>query len=1270
MNKKKLLALLMALVMTLSLMPMTVIAEELGTVTPIAEPAEVVAVESVSFEAMNEVAEGSVAQVGENGYSTFADALAAWADGTTLTLLQDVEVALDDSIDIFNKAVVLDLNGHTITATQSPTVFYVGSTGSLTIYGNQTDPANPGTISKTYSGGYVIKNYSGNLSVIGGIYKISGNTAIKVFYLAGDHNTISDATIRSESTNTSAYAVEVIADSTAELTNCKLYSQSGYCVTKGNSASPNNVKSLEMTDCELSGKSGANTLYFDNAVFENCTFNVEGIGVYGKANKTFVKNCVINCTNTETANWAVRAATIQGNENVITVTGSGTALYAATVAENAFVKINATTIGKSTSKFNGTGWLSNNDLSNVTLGADRKCIARESSDEEYSTYPYEIVPATYVAQIGTTKYETLQAAIDDAQNGATITLLTDVSDGSGLIVRDGQPKNITIDFNTYTYTMKNPSVGSTGTETQALHFSDNSTVTLKNGTFRVAEDAVNVKMLMQNYAALTIEDMIIDGTSIAVRNYGNTYTGEYEIFNGTVIPQFNFNRGSATIRNSTISLAGDVSICSPVSIDGSTVIQCNKIVTKGTDERYASDPDVNINIENGAKFSDDGVATILASAQTLSEKANDLYTVIAKPTYVAQIGTTKYTTLAEAIAAAQDGDTVELLQDIALDGTTTIEKSITIDGNNKTLTVTKHDSGNYALYVIDENEPVKKKLNVAIKDLNMTTTGYQVAVMLNGSYDSTLALNNVNITCDGECIYANGLTSASANNCNFTHEGTYATGKDAVYYSALIVGYGGNLEVSNCTVTSFGNGASTFPSGGSITLTNTDISINETAASEANAGYAIWSRNEDYTNYPEYCRDSVITFHSGKVSGDFKITDKYPDGDAKNKYDAKIVVDGGYFTVDPTAYVADGYEAVAKTNTIGDITYNYVVGKITTTPLQANDDATDTSATYDATKTVVDENGTPLTTAETPISVTVTANQTETSTKATAKISNITAEALRDVVGNAADKAGDASASEANVVITVAKSDATPAENTITYEVHPEAIITVSNSDESTTVALTNEQIQGEFTFKLNVSTLNAEQVTVVHKHADGTSENMGTFVVDTDGNITLTVSSFSEFDISAATVDSSKTHFDFKGIGLRRRVRTNDGTTVVRSTTDIRFGYELKDYSASNTYYFRWKKDGGEWSNPIEITNFNSNHTEAALVINKVPSSAFGTIIYTRIFMVDGNGNTYVLDGEGKSVDGAIEAITDPTNGFADKWVDYAKFLKGEIGQYSISDY
>lgn len=71
--------------------------------------------------------------------------------------------------------------------------------------------------------------------------------------------------------------------------------------------------------------------------------------------------------------------------------------------------------------------------------------------------------------------------------------------------------------------------------------------------------------------------------------------------------------------------------------------------------------------------------------------------------YVAQIGDTKYATLAEALAAAKNGDTVELLADIEIDTETyTIADgvSITLDMNGKKITVTDKATVNYELFYI------------------------------------------------------------------------------------------------------------------------------------------------------------------------------------------------------------------------------------------------------------------------------------------------------------------------------------------------------------------------------------------------------------------------------------------------------------------------------------------------------------------------------------------------------------------------------------------
>jgi hypothetical protein len=381
----------------------------------------------------------------------------------------------------------------------------------------------------------------------------------------------------------------------------------------------------------------------------------------------------------------------------------------------------------------------------------------------------------------------------------------------------------------------------------------------------------------------------------------------------------------------------------------------------------------------------------------------------------------------------------------------------------------------------------------------------------------------------------------------------------------------------------------------------------------------------------------------------------------------KPVITGGKFDFDPTNYgVADGYEAVSITN---EAPYTHQVGKITTKPLTANEGATDFSATYAAQKTVVDEAGIQLTPAETPISVTVTANQTETSTEATAKISNITTEALRDVVGNAADKAGDANVQTANVKITVAKSDPDISpQGKATFEVHPEAVITVDET--VTTVPLTNAQITGSFSFALYLGTAfpdSTKDFVVVHVHENGTKENLGVFTTDNNREITLSnIKQFSNFEVSPLVLGNPVgENFHFEGGSLRRRVKTIDGVLtdeVIRGFTDFRFGYQITDYNASNqevSYYFQWSKDGENWSKAIPATHIDAQG-HVSLVITSVPQSWYGRKLYSRLCIVDADGKVTMSATNERTVNQVADYYIDHHTEYELRWVNYAKLLRG----------
>lgn len=135
--------------------------------------------------------------------------------------------------------------------------------------------------------------------------------------------------------------------------------------------------------------------------------------------------------------------------------------------------------------------------------------------------------------------DSLKDAIASAQPGEAISIKMIADEngpGIGLFKADGQENlDITVDFDGHKYVATSPAVGSKGTQSQALHLEMNNKVTLKNGEFTADPAAADIKMLIQNYCDLTLENMICDCSEDSSITY---------------VCSNNF--GSCTISNSTV----------------------------------------------------------------------------------------------------------------------------------------------------------------------------------------------------------------------------------------------------------------------------------------------------------------------------------------------------------------------------------------------------------------------------------------------------------------------------------------------------------------------------------------------------------------------------------------------------------------------------------------------------------------------------------------------------------------------------------------------
>ena len=303
-----------------------------------------------------------------------------------------------------------------------------------------------------------------------------------------------------------------------------------------------------------------------------------------------------------------------------------------------------------------------------------------------------------VASIGTAKYETLAEAFAAAKDGDTITLLTDCSgDGIGVEPDTFTTKGLTVDFAGHAYTVGGKLVGSTGTKSNGFQLNKGNKITFQNGAIygdaSVAGDdttewAGAPAILIQNYCDLTLSGMKVSG------GYNTVYT-------------MSNNCGNVVIESTTINAGGGGSGRAPFALDacGYSRYTGVSVTVKGTStingdievSRSASNENaVTLTLENGTVNGTLKIDSSIKSgdATTVTKSAN--VTLAAPDGYlwnaagelvvaVAQVGENKYETLAAAIAAANNGETVTLLKDVTENVEIAKEKNLTLDLNGKTL---------------------------------------------------------------------------------------------------------------------------------------------------------------------------------------------------------------------------------------------------------------------------------------------------------------------------------------------------------------------------------------------------------------------------------------------------------------------------------------------------------------------------------------------------------------------------------------------------------
>ena len=358
-----------------------------------------------------------------------------------------------------------------------------------------------------------------------------------------------------------------------------------------------------------------------------------------------------------------------------------------------------------------------------------------------------------------------------------------------------------------------------------------------------------------------------------------------------------------------------------------------------TDHAMKATGNSTVVLTNGSNVSAAGGYTgVAVSADATSE-----FTVKGKTMFVAKVGDNKYTTLADAVAAVEEGGTVTLLSDVIFTEATRAhnsgtwydglyyvgDKSFTIDlggftithdgsvndyllnfknvGSKANVITIKNgtvDAGTTAFCAICTSSTQENQLTINLEDVNVinnisngSTIKVRGGAVLNVKYGTVITGKNsyLGIECvastvniyDGAEIYMNG--TSSYNGCLV---GVCSNGTVNVYG-----GYGKGAKGGFIAMTSGG----TINVYGGEWIANTD----GTVGNNSNV-YVLTAQNNKYES--GYAGASIINVYGGTFRGGM---DAWILNDVTVEK-AELNIQGGNFNANPTHYLVDGYMASAN----------------------------------------------------------------------------------------------------------------------------------------------------------------------------------------------------------------------------------------------------------------------------------------------------------------------------------------------------------------------
>lgn len=329
----------------------------------------------------------------------------------------------------------------------------------------------------------------------------------------------------------------------------------------------------------------------------------------------------------------------------------------------------------------------------------------------------------------------------------------------------------------------------------------------------------------------------------------------------------------------------------------------------------------------GGTFSRQPEAKYIAAGYEAKDNGNNTWTVgaVASAAFAAQVGGVMYTTLADALAAADENAIVKLLEDVTGQVAIPAGKKLTLDLNGKTITHSGTAIINNGTLIVKNGAVVSTgNCGIGVGSNSETTilsdvtvTAQESAVITSKSTGAKIFIEGGTFTStDNAVIAGNGSERTGNPNIIVINGGTFNGGITTAGYVAcgIYAPWKDQITVNGGTFHITG-GAGIVARAGQVSVNGGTFICTGNATGKVGDSHVVVPCAalvfDSEANYPALTNESVILVKNGTFTVESGVAVAHAVKAAED-LNPRIVIEGGSFSGNPTTFVKEGCTAQEK----------------------------------------------------------------------------------------------------------------------------------------------------------------------------------------------------------------------------------------------------------------------------------------------------------------------------------------------------------------------